>query len=62
MPPNELLRNAFHLPASTFAKELQRNRNSKPKSKNPASQLHINGGQPGRTETARRAALKKTSI
>ncbi|MDR3004074.1 MAG: hypothetical protein LBV14_07545 [Acidovorax sp.] len=55
-------RNAFQLPASTFAQELQRHRNSKPRRKNPASQLHINGGQPGRTETARRAALKKTSI
>lgn len=55
-------RNAFHLPERTFAQELQRDRNSKPKRKNPASQLHINGGQPGRTETARLAALKKTTI
>ena len=55
-------RNAFHLPARTFAQELQRDRNSKPKRKNPASQLHINGGQSGRTETAQRAALKKTTI
>lgn len=55
-------RNAFHLPVTTFAQELQRARDSKPKRKNPASQLHINGGQPGRTETARRAALKKALI
>lgn len=55
--------NAFTLrTGSAFAQAMQRDRNSKPKRKNPASQLHINGGQSGRTETARRAALKKTTI
>lgn len=54
--------NAFHRPASTFAQELQRSRNSKPKRKNPASQFHITGSNQGHQDMARRAALKKTSI
>ncbi|WP_370682243.1 hypothetical protein [Comamonas sp. GB3 AK4-5] len=55
-------RNAFHLPVSTFARELQRNRDSKPKRKSPASQFHITGGNQGRQDMVRLTALKKTSI
>lgn len=54
--------NAFCMPASTFALQLQRNRNSAPKAINPASQQKITDAKEGPMAWARRSALMKVAI